>query len=228
MILSFFIFLLLVSKPAVNYINVEKKGTEITVYIISSEPVNTYKTFTLKNPERIIIDLPGTLYKLKEAKKEVDIEPLLRIRTGEKEWDGKLGTRVVFDLTSAVPYRISQLGDTLSISIKLQDPQSDEIYFYRSRGKRDPFEPLIAEENEEDSLLSIGNAELVGIISEGENKVALVKDAKGKGFILKKGDRIKGGSVLDITKSSVVFLLTDYGFKRKVILKIKEDSRRAR
>jgi len=224
------LFLLLVLKPEILGLDVEKSDSELIVDIVSNKAIDNYKTFTLKEPERIIVDLPGAILRLEEHKKIVNIEPLIRIRTGEKEWNGKKGARIVLDLTSSTPFDISPKGETLKISLKLQNPKKYEVYFYRSRGKRDPFEPLITEEDEEsDSLLAVGNAELVGIITEGDRKVALLKDAKGKGFVLRKGDRVQGGSVVEITENSVAFLLSDYGISRRVVLKMKkESSRRAK
>jgi hypothetical protein len=228
-VIPFLIILSLVSGAEVIDLRVGKTDSTVFVDIISNQIPENYKTFTLTEPERIIVDLPGFTYSLKEHKKVVNMDPLLRIRIGEKEWKGKRGTRIVLDLTERSPFEIKELGETLRVSIKLKAPLRSDIYFYRSRAKRDPFEPLVSEEEEMDTLLSLGNAELVGIIQEGEERVALVKDARGRGFILRKGDKVKGGSVYEITDDSVVFLLVDYGIKRKVVLKMKrETSRRAK
>jgi len=95
-----------------------------------------------------------------------------------------------------------------------------EKFFYERRGKRDPFEAItVVDEN--DSLLSVGGASLIGIIQKGGNFVALLKDREGKGFILKEGDRVRGGKVVKITEDRVIFFVRELGTSRKVVLQLK-------
>jgi len=92
--------------------------------------------------------------------------------------------------------------------------------FYSSRGRRDPFKPIQEVSMEQDTLLDIAKAKLIGIIQDSTGYVALVEDKNGKGFILRRGDRIKRGRVVRVTKDMAVFAISDFGFTRTVILKL--------
>jgi len=95
--------------------------------------------------------------------------------------------------------------------------------FYSSRGKRDPFKPIQEASLEQDTLLDIAKAKLIGIIQDSTGYVAMVEDKDGKGFILRRGDRIKRGRVVRVTKDMAVFAISDFGFTRTVILKLEKE-----
>lgn len=107
-----------------------------------------------------------------------------------------------------------------------------ETYAYRSKGRRDPFRPLVSKKGEgsgetDVSTLDASNVTLTGIIWGAHGKLALVHDTQGVGYVLRAGDKIIGGSVYAITDTSVVFEQGDPGQTVKFIVPItKKDSRR--
>ncbi len=94
--------------------------------------------------------------------------------------------------------------------------------FYNPEGKLDPFAPLFREKPEEiatvkkpvrpDRLLTplekvdLSQLKLVGIITAPSGNKALVKEASGKGYIVKKGTYIgiHSGKIVEITHDKVI------------------------
>ncbi len=95
--------------------------------------------------------------------------------------------------------------------------------FYNSHGRRDPFKPITQTAVTQDTLLDIAKAKLIGVIQDSTGYVALVEDKDGNGFILRRGDRIKRGRVVRVTKDMAVFAISDFGFTRTVILKLEKE-----
>ena len=115
------------------------------------------------------------------------------------------GTREVTVGTAPVP------GDTAALSPSRAPKQ---FYRYSSFGRRDPFIPF--EEPEIDGL-SIDEVQLVGIIWDSETPLAIFEDLRLRGvsYTLREGDEVVNGNVYKITKTEVVFLLTEFGVSRK-------------
>ncbi len=95
--------------------------------------------------------------------------------------------------------------------------------FYNSYGRRDPFKPITETSKAQDTLLDIAKAKLIGVMQDSLGYVALVEDKEGNGFILRRGDRIKRGRVVRVTKDMAVFAISDFGFTRTVILKLEKE-----
>ena len=95
--------------------------------------------------------------------------------------------------------------------------------FYSSLGRRDPFKPLVEVQKAQDTLLDITKAKLIGIIRDSVGYVALIEDKDGNGFILRRGDRIKRGRVVDIRSNMAVFAISDFGFTRRVVLTLEKE-----
>jgi hypothetical protein len=76
---------------------------------------------------------------------------------------------------------------------------------YEARGRRDPFAPLAAIEGSKTS--TVAAARLRGVIQSGRGPVALVDTSDGVGYILKHGDTLADGRLVEISQDSVVFAL---------------------
>ena len=102
-------------------------------------------------------------------------------------------------------------GDTAALAPSRAPKQ---FYRYSSFGRRDPFIPF--EEPEVDGL-SIDEVQLVGIIWDSETPLAIFEDVRLKGisYTLREGDEVVNGNVYKISKTEVVFLLTEFGVSRK-------------
>jgi Tfp pilus assembly protein PilP len=82
----------------------------------------------------------------------------------------------------------------------LPEPRNLE---YDPRGRRDPFENL--EVREGASGPTVASARLTGIVRSAQGPLALVETADGLGYILKPGDTLGEGRLVEIGSDSVVF-----------------------
>jgi Tfp pilus assembly protein PilP len=74
---------------------------------------------------------------------------------------------------------------------------------YEAKGRRDPFENLEAREGASGPTLA--SAKLTGIVRGSRGPLALVETSDGLGYILKPGDTLGDGRLLEIGPDSVVF-----------------------
>jgi len=77
---------------------------------------------------------------------------------------------------------------------------------YDPRGRRDPFETL--EVREGTGGLTVASTKLTGIVRSNRSALALVEAQDGIGYILKPGDTLGDGRLLEIGSDSVVFTVT--------------------
>jgi Tfp pilus assembly protein PilP len=76
---------------------------------------------------------------------------------------------------------------------------------YDSKGRRDPFETL--EVREGSGGLTVAATRLTGIVRSNRVALALVEAPDGIGYILKPGDTLGDGRLLEIGSDSVVFVV---------------------
>ncbi len=96
-------------------------------------------------------------------------------------------------------------------------------FLYSSLGNRDPFMSLVSGEFHGEGnigLISVGDMELVGILWGSKEKLAMVEDSRGRGYVLRVGDAVMDGVVRDITKDSIAIAQTFYGETQTVIIKM--------
>jgi hypothetical protein len=74
---------------------------------------------------------------------------------------------------------------------------------YASKGRRDPFTSLEGERAV--GGLTVATAKLTGILRGGVSPLALVETPDGLGYILKPGDTLGDGRLVDIGRDTVVF-----------------------
>ena len=109
-------------------------------------------------------------------------------------------------------------GEKLTQGMKPAGSALDELYedrvTYSSFGRRDPFVEIkgLVEEG-----INIDQVELVGIIWEAEEPVAILVETKNPSvsYTLKEGDKIMNGKVLKITQTDVLFLIQEFGVSRR-------------
>jgi len=106
---------------------------------------------------------------------------------------------------------------------KIELSETSDSYSYKVEGKIDPFASIFRDvasefadqgDGKKESLIpltpiekvDLSQLKLVGIISAPSGNKALVEDASGKGFVIKKGTRIgiNSGRVVEILKTLVV------------------------
>lgn len=76
---------------------------------------------------------------------------------------------------------------------------------YDAKGRRDPFETL--EVREGSGGLTVAATRLTGIVRSNRAALALVEAPDGIGYILKPGDTLGDGRLLEIGSDSVVFVV---------------------
>lgn len=95
---------------------------------------------------------------------------------------------------------------------------------YEVKGRRDPFRSL-GGATEGPKGLTVASVKLVGIIQGRGGPLALVETPDGLGYILRTGDLIGDGKLLEIGSDSVTFNVTSRPGEapRRVVLRFKED-----
>jgi hypothetical protein len=97
-------------------------------------------------------------------------------------------------------------------------------FLYSSLGNRDPFMSLVSGEFHGEGnvgLISVGDMELVGILWGSRERLAMVEDSRGRGYVLRVGDAVMDGVVKDIGKDSIAIAQTFYGETQTVIIQMK-------
>ena len=103
----------------------------------------------------------------------------------------------------------------------------EKRYYYQAFNRRDPFQSLIVGEYEQSQfeMVDINAVTLVGVLSGGVEKYAMLEDSNGFAYILKAGDPVRNGSVVSVGDRSVVARVTLYGQTTSVTLKIEGSSK---
>lgn len=77
------------------------------------------------------------------------------------------------------------------------------VVAYEPKGRRDPFASLAMTEGAKG--LTVASVKLVGIVEGRQGRLALVEAPDGLGYILRNGDQIGDGRVVEIGKDNVTF-----------------------
>ena len=77
---------------------------------------------------------------------------------------------------------------------------------YDPKGRRDPFASLATAEGAKG--LTVAAVKLVGIVHGRQGRLALVEAQDGLGYILRSGDQIGDGRVVEIGRDSLTFSVT--------------------
>jgi len=97
-----------------------------------------------------------------------------------------------------------------------------ETYTYNPMNRRDPFVPLVTREGYTVAAgaLNTEDLTLIGTMWGSSGRVALVKDSGERGYVLKPGDRVAGGKVLEVKEDAVVFEINAYGTISRITLRL--------
>jgi hypothetical protein len=83
-----------------------------------------------------------------------------------------------------------------------------ERYRYASLNRRDPFQALVGGELEaggDVGLPDVADLKLVGIAWGDSDRFAMAEDSRGYGYVLRVGDKIRGGHVSSIRQDAITF-----------------------
>jgi Tfp pilus assembly protein PilP len=94
---------------------------------------------------------------------------------------------------------------------------------YEAKGRRDPFVPLDVQEGSKTA--TVAAAKLRGVVHGRSGILALVDTAEGVGYIVKQGDTLVDGRVVEISQDSVVFAVAPRpgASMNRVILRLPAD-----
>ena len=103
----------------------------------------------------------------------------------------------------------------------------EKRYYYQAFNRRDPFQSLIVGEYEQSQfeLVDINAVTLVGVLSGGMEKYAMLEDSNGYAYILKAGDPIRNGSIVSVGERTLVARITMFGQTTSVSLSIEGSSK---
>ena len=111
-----------------------------------------------------------------------------------------------------------------SLRAEVELPFEREIFVYEIEERRDPFTPLVPKE--EGAEPNVDNLTLDGIIWGYAGPMAVVKEKGATGHVLRKGDKVSGGEVEDITSDSITFRLSEFGIVTRYTLTLKGEGRK--
>jgi hypothetical protein len=110
-------------------------------------------------------------------------------------------------------------------SRRAQLAQIDEhvTYQYNAIGRRDPFQSLLSGEfvgNDVggDAPPDPGGMKIVGIVWGASDQFAMVEDARGNSYVLRKGDKLQNGYVESLRRDAVVVNVTADGQSQQVVI----------
>jgi len=100
----------------------------------------------------------------------------------------------------------------------------DKRYYYKAFNRRDPFQSLIVGEFEESEaeLLDVYSVQLVGVLTGGMERYAMLEDSNGFGYIVKTGDPIRNGSIVSVGDRSLVARVSMFGQTTSVTLRMED------
>ena len=157
------------------------------------------------------------------------VEPPAEDAASKAQASEPSATAVAEKATKADDREVKKHTAELLASVKQEDGESGRTDSYSSKGKPDPFAPLFRDEPEQAAAtasapvasrtkrkkripttplekVDLSQLKLVATVRSGNGNAALVEDASGKGFIVKRGTYIgiNSGSVIQIVKDKIV------------------------
>lgn len=104
-------------------------------------------------------------------------------------------------------------------------PVREKKYFYSSFGTRDPFRSLVSGtfQARANDVVDLHTVELVGVLWEDQEFIGIVQDGQGYGWDLRPGDRVRNGTIVSITKDTLIARLSLFGHTSRVTLRLKSE-----
>jgi hypothetical protein len=122
-----------------------------------------------------------------------------------------LGLAVAGAVLEAAPPEASESAGADPALTSQETPTDDllirrEKYFYSSFARRDPFASLISGKFSASGggeLLDIGELTLVGVVWGDADRFAVVQDQRDRVHVLREGDRVVNGKVIEVDEWSL-------------------------
>ncbi|MBI4465060.1 MAG: type IV pilus secretin PilQ [Acidobacteria bacterium] len=110
-----------VSRPAevsireISVIQPEDEST-LEVEIVGDRDLETYRTLRLSNPDRVVVDIPNSVNRIRQKHLDVNISPLRAVRIAQFQQRPPV-SRVVMDLDSQAPFQVRQKPNMLVVTL---------------------------------------------------------------------------------------------------------------
>ena len=116
-----------------------------------------------------------------------------------------------------------QLASAQSVAAAAAPALTPTVPKYEPGGRRDPFESLEVKAGSDRA--TVAAAKLTGVIRSGSSALALVETSDGIGYILKPGDTLADGRLVEINANTVVFAIVPKpgSTTNKVVLRLPSD-----
>ena len=101
---------------AVEKVTFVREEDKLRVLILANGAVE-YRSFQLKNPPRLVVDIPQTTNRAGYRQIRVGTPPLQRIRVAQFRSDPPI-SRVVLDLDAVTPYKVYRRGHVVEVELK--------------------------------------------------------------------------------------------------------------
>ena len=95
-----------------------------------------------------------------------------------------------------------------------------EVFEYPGSSRRDPFRPLTNNDTQGPLFTEI-SLQGVMVMPDPSESMVMFNDMSKKQYRLRRGQSVGNITVLDITRSAVVFSVEEFGMKRKEVLEMK-------
>ena len=104
--------------PAKRLLDVDPAAMDDGVRItLRGDGEFNYRSFTLENPDRVVLDLVGVRNVLGNRHLQVGADPVDQVRVAQFRDAPDPVTRVVFDLMASVPFPVSKRGQSLEVLV---------------------------------------------------------------------------------------------------------------
>jgi len=104
------------SADKLQQVEIRSAGEAVRI-VLHVEGVVTHKSFTLSNPDRLVIDLIGAKNTVQVRTRLVPAGPVKSVRVAQFASTPKFVTRIVADLRSAADYQVQRQGDLLVVLV---------------------------------------------------------------------------------------------------------------
>ncbi|MBI3896058.1 MAG: type IV pilus secretin PilQ [Acidobacteria bacterium] len=92
-----------------------ENGPGLEIEIVG-DGIMEYRTLELRNPDRLVVDIPNAINRIRQKQLEVNTSPLKTVRIAQYS-QRPLMSRVVMDLDFKIPYQVQSHADRLLISL---------------------------------------------------------------------------------------------------------------
>ncbi len=125
-------YTVLLTSPTADILGMRYDSAEDAIILKTTGSV-THKTIFLQEPDRLVIDFPGTVFRSDTNRIDLDKGNIIRVRASQFEVNPNI-SRVVIDLTSPSGYSINYDEDTKQLKIRTVNTVND-ISFEEEEGR---------------------------------------------------------------------------------------------